>query len=108
MAVFIERETNGRIVRRGNRLIVRRFPDSHSAHGFLNKGGNGLDWQISTKGLPAGTYAYPGRRAPGNARRLSSALSRFMGRQIGDNRRTAGPARASSQAKGNGVKCHGF
>jgi len=60
MPVFIERETNGRTLARGNRLIVRRFPDSHSAHGFLNTGGNGLDWQISTKGLKAGTYAYAG------------------------------------------------
>lgn len=60
MSVFIERETNGRTLARGNRLIVRRFPDSHSAHGFLNKGGNGLVWQISNKGLPAGTYAYAG------------------------------------------------
>lgn len=61
-ATFIERETNGRVLRRGNRLIVRRFADSESAYKFLATGANGLDWRISTKGLKAGTYAYAGGR----------------------------------------------
>lgn len=63
-ATFIERETNGRALARGNRLIVKRFASSHEAHGFMNKhnNGGGFDWRLSDKGLKAGTYAYAGGR----------------------------------------------
>ena len=72
-ATYIEMETNGRMLRRGNRLVVRKFADSHSAHEFLNKGANGLTWQISNKGLPAGTYAFAGGQWH-NVKRLDASV----------------------------------
>lgn len=60
--MLIERETNGSYIRKGNRLIVKRFASSHAAHGYMLKHntGSGRDWRESTRGLPAGTYAYAG------------------------------------------------
>jgi len=60
-ATFIERETHGMTLRRGNRLVIKRFPDSNAAYTYMNKHSTGInDWRISNKGLKAGTYAYAG------------------------------------------------
>jgi hypothetical protein len=51
-------ESYCRIIRRGDRLIVKGFDDECELTAFLSENGNATRWRKSSRGLAPGTYAY--------------------------------------------------
>jgi hypothetical protein len=51
-------ESISRVIRRGDRLVIKAFSDEPARAAFLAEGDNARRWSKSARGLAPGTYAY--------------------------------------------------
>jgi hypothetical protein len=51
-------ESMSRVIRRGDRLVIKSFADEPARAAFLAKGDNAMRWVKSGRGLAPGTYAF--------------------------------------------------
>jgi hypothetical protein len=51
-------ESYSRVIRRGDRLVIKSFVDEPACAAFLAEGDNARRWSKSGRGLAPGTYAF--------------------------------------------------
>jgi hypothetical protein len=51
-------ESMNRVIRRGDRLVIKSFADEAAMQAFLTEGDNARRWGKSDRGLAPGTYAF--------------------------------------------------